>query len=116
MTTATLGLDLLPDRCEHGFHSSQRALHDCTPVAPTSGDWPTFVAALKRAVRDDGTVHQTDMRPLIQSVPHKQRGLLYRRARTLGLIEEVGLEPSTDAAGRNSDKLQRVYKLRSAAA
>jgi hypothetical protein len=103
-----------PDRCEHGFSPLQRGIHDCTPIAPTS-EWSLFVAALRSAARSDGLIHQTDVRPLIQAIPHKHRGTYYRKAKSAGLIELVGKEPSTDAAGRNTDKDQKVYRLRSAA-
>lgn len=107
-------LVLLPGRCQHGYHATQRALcHDCSG-APLD-EWATFTAALKAAADAAGLIHQTDMRPLIAAIPHKHRGILYRRARTSGLIELVGKEPSTDAAGKNTDKDQKVYRLRSAA-
>lgn len=118
----TLNLHLRANRCAAGFdlttQHGDNGLCKCPESASvTAGtDWHTFVTALKQAVRDNGEIHQGDVRPLIQTIPHKSRGLLYRRARTLGLIEQVGLEQSTDVAGRNGDKLQRIYKLRSAAA
>lgn len=110
----TLGLDRLPGRCEHGFADVHHpAFCNCSE----RGEWVTFVRALKAAaaLSPDGLVHQTHMRPLIAAIPHKHRGLLYRKARRLGLIAEVGREDSTDRAGRNTDKAQRIYELRSAA-
>jgi hypothetical protein len=51
------------------------------------------------------------VRPLIQRIPAKHRGQLYRRAVAAGVIEQVGLEDSTDDAGHNTDKKQRIYRL-----
>lgn len=113
-TTLTEHLALLPGRCQHGYHATQRALcHDCSG-APLD-EWAVFTAALKAAANAAGLIHQTDMRPLIQAIPHKHRGQLYVKARAKGLIEFVGKEPSTDAAGKNTDKDQKVYRLRRAA-
>lgn len=114
------------DRCCHGFHPAQRAFHVCpelvalinaeTPLgAITPEEWSTFAAAIREAVKPDGLVSQTDVRPRIQSIFHKHRGLCYRRATRLGLLELVGKEESTDAAGGNTDKDQKVYRLRSVA-
>ena len=110
----TLGLDRLPGRCEHGFADVH---HPAFCACSERGEWVTFVRALKAAAAKspDGLVHQTHMRPLIQAIPHKHRGQMYRKAKAAGVIEFVRKEPSTDVAGGNSDKDQPVYKLRSAA-
>jgi hypothetical protein len=81
------------------------------------GEWTVFVRALRSVARDDGTVHQGDVRPLIRGrIEPKHIGQLYRRARTLGLIADTGeREPSTDVAGRNTDKTCRIYRLGAAA-
>lgn len=105
----TAYLRTLPGRCPGcGYHIA-------TQGCGCPNEWAQFTSALKAAARPDGLIHQTDMRPLIQRIPHKHRGQLYRKARTSGLIEEVGKEDSTDRAGRNTDKDQRVYRLRAAA-
>lgn len=112
---STLGLERHPGRCAHGFHiATQRGFCDCTE----SDEWSTFLAAIEQAAAQspDGLVHQTAVRPLIAAIPPKHRGLLYRRARNDGLLVEAGWEQSTDIAGRNGDKQQRYYELRSAAA
>lgn len=88
---------------------------DATLGAITPEEWACFTAALRAAVDADGLVSQTRVRPLIQTIPHKHRGQLYRRARREGLLVEVGREDSTDHAGRNEDKSQRLYRLRDAA-
>lgn len=75
----------------------------------SESEWSTFVTALKAATGPGGFITQTKVRPLIQSIPHKHRGQLYRRAVAQGLIKPNGYEPSTDVAGRNSDKPQRTY-------
>ena len=102
-------LALLPGRCAHGFHVSQRALcEDCTP-----SEWSLFRTAVLSVVREDGTVHQGDVRPLIRGrIAPKHIGSLYRRARSEGLLVDTGqLEPSTDAAGKNTDKQSRIYRV-----
>jgi hypothetical protein len=111
----TLGLDRLPDRCAHGFHEQH---HPSWCNCSEFGEWSIFVRAIKAAVRDDGTVHQGDVRPRIRGrIEPKHIGQLYRRARTLGLIEDTNeREPSTDAAGRNTDKTCRIYRLGARAA
>jgi len=125
-TDLTTYLATQPGRCQHGTHVSQRAFHVCpelvalinaeTPLgAITPEEWDTFTHAIAEAVKSDGLVSQTDVRPRIQSIFHKHRGLCYRRAAHLGLLELVGKENSTDAAGGNTDKDQKVYRLRSAA-
>lgn len=78
-------------------------------------EWSLFVAALKRACRN-GEVHQRDMRPLLHGrIEAKRIGQLYARARREGLIREIGRERSNDTAGRNTNKVEPVYELRSAA-
>ena len=54
-----------------------------------------------------------DVRPLIRGrIAPKHIGSLYRRARSEGLLVDTGqLEPSTDAAGRNTDKQSRIYRV-----
>lgn len=116
--TATLALETYPGRCTHGFHPSQRTFHDCPamPAAPTS-EWSLFKAAVTSAARDDGTVHQADVRPKIRGrIEPKHIGQLWRRARSEGLVRDTGeREQSNDVAGRNADKLDRIYALGTAA-
>lgn len=105
-----------PNRCTHGYAPNQ-GCPDCTPVAPVigTGEWPLFVAVLRKVARPDGTVHQGDVRPLIRGrIAPKHIGQLYRRARTEGLLVDTGdREPSSDSAGRNTDKTSRIYRLAS---
>jgi hypothetical protein len=100
-----------PGRCPGcGYHLERQSCQCAT------SEWAMFVAALRKAAREDGTIHQGDVRPLIQAIPHKHRGLMYRRARQEGLLVEDGWEQSTDVAGRNADKMARRYKLAGRAA
>lgn len=98
-----------PDRCAHGFHLATQHPELCS--CTEGGEWATFVRAVRQAADAQGVVSQTRVRPLIASIPAKHRGLMYRRARKAGLLVEAGSEPSTDTAGRNGDKSQRLYRL-----
>ena len=110
----TLGLANLPGRCSNGFDLATQhpGLCSCTDTS----EWGVFVSAL-RQVAVDGIVHQSAMRRLIRGrVQPKTIGTFYRRAKSEGLIRDTGeREPSDDVAGRNSDKLDRVYALAVAA-
>jgi hypothetical protein len=104
-----------PDRCTGcGYHPTQGCHCDQTG-AITPGEWATFTAALRQVARD-GRVHQRDMRPLIQSIHHKHRGLCYARARRIGLLVQVDEERSSDTQGRNTHHKSPVYELREVAA
>jgi hypothetical protein len=115
--SATLGLEVHADRCQHGFHLSLQhpALCQC---AEGSDEWTVFTRALRDAARksDDGLVHQRHTRPLLRDhLEPKRIGLAFRRAIREGLIREVRREQSNDEAGRNTNKWEPVYELRSAA-
>lgn len=103
----------LPGRCPHGFAPEQHPQFCACTAKSADAEFAIFVAALHVAASShpDGLISQTAVRPLIQRIPHKHRGQLYRKARTAGLIEVAGKEPSTDEAGGNTDKDQRVYRL-----
>lgn len=104
----TLGLDRLPDRCTQGFAPCHHpSFCNCADL----GEYVLFVSALKAATRSDGTIHQADVRPAIRGrIEPKHVGTLYRRAKSDGLIADTGQrEPSNDTAGRNGDKLDRIY-------
>lgn len=105
-------LALLPGRCAHGYHVTQRTL--CETCTPT--EWSLFRNAVLAAARPDGTVHANDLRPLIRDrIAPKHVGLMYRRAKADGLLVDTGIkEPSTDTQGRNADKDARIYRLRAA--
>lgn len=79
-------------------------------------EWALFKVALAEAARG-GVVHQSAVRPIIRGrIEPKHIGALYRRAKAEGLIRDTGeREPSNDVAGRNTDKLDRIYALRGAA-
>ena len=101
------------DRCPQGYAPAQHpGLCECTDA-----EWHIFTAAVRSVVRPDGTVHQGDMRPRLRGkVAPKAIGTLYRRAKAEGLIRDTGeREPSNDFAGRNGDKLDRIYALAGAA-
>lgn len=110
----TLGLDVLPDRCDHGFAPAH---HPTFCECADMGEWAIFVRALRSVVRDDGSIHQRDVRPLIRGrIEPKHIGGLYVRARKGGLIRDTRRkEPSGDHAGRNGDKESRVYEWTGAA-
>lgn len=76
-----------------------------------------FTSALRQVVDHDGRVHQGKVRPLIRGrIEPKRIGQMYRRAKNEGLLIDTGdREPSNDAVGRNTDKLDRIYLLRGAA-
>ena len=106
------------------IHASRQGTHARVVAAIAARDqgqavdeWAVFLAAVQQAAASsaDGLVHQTAVRPLIAAIPPKHRGLLYRRARTEGLLREVGWEQSTDVAGRNGDKQQRIYEWKAVA-
>lgn len=109
MTALDTYLATLPGRCTGcGCHTVTQGCR-CVLIAP-SDEWAVFVAAITQAARD-GVVSQTNVRPLIRSIPPKHRGQLYRRARAEGLLIEIGREDSTDIEGRNGDKTQRLYRI-----
>lgn len=113
-TTATLGLDRVAGRCPHGFAPQ----HHPTFCGCDLGEWFIFTTALREvAAEHGGLVHQSAMRARIRGrIAPKHIGGFYRRARTEGLIEDTGdREQSDDAAGRNTDKLDRIYALAGAA-
>jgi hypothetical protein len=120
--TLTAYLAQLPGRCPHGQHLELQGCADCTPVAPapagiTSYEWGVFVAAVRQVAREDGEVHQCDMRRLIRGrIDPKAIGRCYRRAKSAGLLVDTKRrEESDDVAGRNTDKLDRIYSLGRAA-
>lgn len=106
-----LGLAHAPGRCAHGYAAEQHP-HFCACSTPgVSDEHSTFVAALRTARREDGTVHVNDVRPLVRGrIAPKHIGTLWRRAVAERLITFVGWEDSTDAVGRNADKKSRVYR------
>lgn len=101
-------LALLPGRCAHGFHVTQRALcEDCTPT-----EWDVFVAAVRQATRPDGTVRQNDIRPLVRGrIPSKSIGRLYALAYDRQFLVRIDEEPSNDVVGRNTNKNAGVYRV-----
>lgn len=103
--------------CETNKPASPLArLHAALDRRPSDSEWSIFLAALRQAAGPGGFVSQTKVRPLIQAIPHKHRGQLYTKAIKAGVIQHHGFEPSTDAAGRNTDKAQRTYLLTERAA
>jgi hypothetical protein len=88
--------------------------HLVTQGCNCGDEWAVFTAALRTAGARDGLVHQRDMRPRLRAarIHPKHVGTMYRRAKAEGLIRDTGgREPSNDAAGRNLDKLDRIYAL-----
>lgn len=104
-----------PD-CDNDVKPSPLARLHAALDRSRSDEWAVFVSALRSAVGPGGFISQTRVRPLIQAIPPKHRGLCYRRAVAAGLIKPVGYEPSTDVAGGNQDKPQRTYHWQGEAA
>lgn len=96
-------------RCQFGFAPTQHP-QLCECEAPD--EWSVFKRAVLGSVRRDGTVHQADVRPRIRGrIEPKHIGTMWRRAKDTGLLVDTGeREPSNDAAGRNTDKLDRIYR------
>lgn len=81
-------------------------------AAGVSDNWPAFLAVLRQAVRPDGTVHQSDVRPLVRDrFAPKVIASLYRRARADRVLVEIGTERSNDVAGRNAGRHEPYYRL-----
>jgi hypothetical protein len=102
-----------PGRCPDGFDlvTQHPGLCKCTDEP----EWLIFTAALRQAARG-GEVHQRNMRPLLRGrIKPQQIGQQYKRAIREGLIAEIGREESNDQIGRNTNKWEPVYELRSAA-
>lgn len=81
-------------------------------------EWVIFTRALVVAARDDRTVHQSDVRPLIRGrIEPKHIGTYWRRAKAERLVRDTGdVERSDDQQGRNSHRLEPIYELIGAAA
>lgn len=108
MTVLADRLATYSDRCRYGFSIEHH--HPLYCSCTEGSEWSIFVAALKQARRSDGSISQTDMRPLIKGrVAPKHVGPLYQRAVREHLIRRIGREDSTDVAGRNSHHEQAVY-------
>lgn len=87
---------------------------DCArkAVVLAADPWAFFVRTLRAHVRADGTVHVNDVRELLRGrIEPKQIGLLWRRAKSAGLIHGGReWEPSSDGLGRNDDKQARIWR------
>lgn len=98
------------DRCRGCGHHP--ATQGCTCPG---GDWTIFTAALRSAVRSDGTVHACDVRPIVRGrIAPKHIGQQWKKARDLSLLVEVGHERSDDEKGRNKGRMEPYYELRAA--
>lgn len=117
--SATLGLEVDADRCQHGYHISQHPTFcGCTEMT----EWAIFTAALASAARPgrhedcaigERHVHQDNVRPRIRGrIEPKHIGGLYRRAKQERLLVHIGKEPSGDSEGRNTHHDSPVYALR----
>lgn len=100
------------DDCANNVTASPLSrLHAAIERRNTDSEWSLFVAALRQAAGPGGFVSQTNVRPLIQAIPHKTRGRLYSRAIKAGVLKPVGYEPSTDVKGKNAGRPQTTYHL-----
>ena len=107
-----------PDRCDDCGHHPPTQGHgkDCAPVDSREAEWRLFLEVLDQSAGIDGLVHQDAIRPHLRGRVHpKHIGQLYARAKRQGLLVQVGKEPSTDAAGRNTHHDSPIYELRKAA-
>lgn len=74
--------------------------------------WDFFLRTIRESVRDDGTVHQCDVRPKVRGqIEPKTIATYYRRARALRLLVEDGTERSDDVRGKNAGRHEPVYRL-----
>lgn len=108
------GCDTCTDCAMAAIKASRRGTR---AVTVTRSEWGVFTSVLRQVVDPDGRVHQGKVRPLIRGrIEPKRIGQMYRRAKSEGLLIDTGdREPSNDAVGRNTDKLDRIYLLRGAA-
>lgn len=114
-TTLPTYLATIPGRCPDGFASAQHPRLCSCRESTSPSEWVIFTSALRKAAKS-GRVHQGDVRPLIRGrIEPRHIGRCYSRARREGLLVEVGREQSNDVAGRNTNKWEPVYELRSAA-
>lgn len=111
MSSLAAYLRTLPDRCP-----------DCLAHVPTQGhnagctadEWTLYRHALRAAADSSGVIHMAALRPLTQGIHHKHRGQLLARAERERLIVSIGREPSTDLAGKNGNKTDRIFRLETA--
>lgn len=105
--TLAVTLAAAPDRCAQGFHVTQHPAYcHCTE----GSEWSIFVAALKQAKRADGSISQTDMRPLIKGrIEPNHIGGFYVKAKREHLIKPLDRERSTDHASRNLHHDQTLW-------
>lgn len=109
MTTLAERLATYSDRCRYGFSIEHH--HPLYCECTEGSEWAVFVAALKQARKPDGSVHVNDVRPLIKGrITSKHIGQLWQKARREYLLKLIGHEDSTDVAGKNADKIARVYR------
>lgn len=103
------------DRCDEGFHLATQHPGLCVCGAGGTSEWQIFYDALRRARRDDGTIHASDVRRVLGTrIAPRKVGTLYRRARNDGLIVEAGHERSDDHKGKNAGRLEPYYEMRAA--
>lgn len=122
---STLGLEVFADRCGFGYAPVH---HPDFCGCQEMSEWVVFTDALARVAVTSTTcrrprcdvsgthVHQDAMRPIIRGrIEPKHIGLIYKRAKSEGLLKPADKEPSGDTTGRNTHHDSPVYELRSVA-
>jgi hypothetical protein len=104
-----IALDAPSGRCP----SCDLAVIERQILADQGGEFGIFERAARKVKRPDGTVHMSDLRPLLKAIPPKHHGTLVRRAKVTGLLVEAGIERSDDVSGKNAGRPEPYYRLAS---
>lgn len=105
MTTSTLGLDRLPDRCEHGWHVPTQGCVDCGVAMKFRGQsiassaHPDDRAKVEAAIRQlaaTGRPFSANDARAIHGVKGGVVGAAFTAMNKAGVIEPCGDETSTD--------------------
>lgn len=82
-------------------------------IAKPADEWAYFLGVIRKvAAEHNGRVDWTHVRPQLRGrVQHKHIGQLTRRAKHLGLLVAEKYQPSQDDVGKNTGRLEPVYRL-----
>jgi len=96
---------------------ARAAAHVAAEGKVTEAEWRTFLAAIKQvAAENGGEVDANKVRPLVRGrIEPKHIGTAFAVAKKAELIERIGINESTDVAGKNAGRPQPLYRLRVAA-
>lgn len=90
-------------------------LLDAEDISDKSEAYSFFRRMLTKAVREDGTLHACDMRPLTHGrIEPRLLSSCWSKARRERLLVEAGTERSNDEAGKNAGRWEPYYELRAA--